>query len=442
MIMTSKKINYKFVIYAVFTIGILCMHFPMEYFNDDAGVISSIETMNLLEFFVSRFYSNGKILTDVFANLFYRLPMLVWKFFDTAVYLALAYLIVHTFTEDTWQDVLTVCLLIGLFPFWYMSTAGWVATTTNYLYPLFCLIIVCSFIKRIKIGRHIGVAEYILVGCAVVYATNQDQAAVILVGGLLLYLIYSIVFGADKRIIRCVTACFCFSLFSYGVMFMLPGHLNRMDSTAEMIRWLPEYENWSLFKKFYKGYTSTAANLFFNDVKLFDLFCFLLLLLSVRNEKYTNRIIGCIPFLSVLGIHLIGADRFVVYPPYTGGMPELPGFGSGWTGIAVLMLTVVVVFSVFYTVFSCTTDQNSKWMLLMLLFLACGSRLMMGLSATIYASHARTFTYFIYALIICNLIIFKELKKRDNSWLIGIGAVIAMLLSAGSPFYWQRIVMA
>lgn len=441
MLLANKQKNYKIMVYAIFTIGIFCMHIPMKYFNDDLTVLPSVETMSLFEFFVQRLYSNGKVLTDVFANFFYRFPIIVWKVFDTVVYLLIARIIAKTFTEDTWQDAVTVCLLIGLFPFWYLSTAGWVATSTNYLYPMLCLLAVASFVKRVSQGKRVRVFQCILAGCATVYATNQDQAAMILIGGLLLYLLYAVVVKADRKTIRCVSACLGFAVISYGVMFLLPGHINRMNSTTELNRWLPEYVEWSLPKKIYKGYTSTVANLFFHNVKLFDLFCLLVLLLSATNAKIANRIIGGVPFASVIGIHLLGGKNFVVYPSYAGGMPELAGVSSGWQGIAILLLTVFAVLCIFYTVFACTANRQNRWLLLLLLGLASGSRIMMGFSPTIYASHARTFTYFIYALILCNLIVFKEIKRKNHLWLVGVGAAVAMLLNVPSPFYWQYAVI-
>ena len=163
--------------------------------------------------------------------------------------------------------------------------------------------------------------------------------------------------------------------------------------------------------------------------------------MSATNAKLANRIIGGVPFASVIGIHLLGGKNFVVYPSYAGGMPELAGVSSGWQGIAILLLTVFAVLCIFYTVFTCTANRQNRWLLLLLLGLASGSRIMMGLSPTIYASHARTFTYFIYALILCNLIVFKEIKRKNHLWLVGVGAAVAMLLNVPSPFYWQYAVI-
>lgn len=442
MTLSSNEERIKRFLYLAFTVAVFCMHLPMQYFNDDLTVLPSIESKSLWDFFLLRFYSNGKIFTDVLANFFYRFPLIFWKLFDTAVYLLIALLIVKTFSDNTWQDVLTTCILISLFPFWYMSTAGWVATTTNYLYPMLCLLVVASCVKQLANGRLPSIPEYICAACCILYAANQDQAAMIMVGGLLLVLLYCAATKASRNILTRIGGLLGFTVVCYLILFMIPGHIYRMRSTAEMSVWLPEYADWSIFKKIYRAYTSTVATLFFHNVKLFDIFCFLLLLSSAQSQKAFQKIVASIPFFVVLISRLIGCKYFVVYPSYAGGMPELAGFEAGWPGIAIVLVTVCAVLSIFYTVFVCIPSQRSKWLILLFLILGAGSRLMMGFSATLYASHARTFTFFVYMLILSNLTLLKELRKENSPcYYIGIGTMIAAMLYIPSPLYYQQLII-
>lgn len=442
MVLRVNKNEKKYLIYILFSAAIFCMHLPMAYFNDDLSFLRSMESTGLPGYLLSRFYENGKILTDGLAGVFLQLPMMVWKVFDTVVYLLIAVLIVRNFTEGTWQDTLTVCLLLWLFPFWYLSTAGWIATTANYLYPVLGLLTVIDLLRGMQSGKRIRVWKYLLSGLAIVYAANQDQAAAILIGGLLLYLCYAVFTKADKKSIFRIAAVLLFSLASYLILFFLPGHINRMSDTAEMERWLPEYANWSLLTKLYHGYTSTVACLFFHDVKLFDLFCLLLFLLSVTTPGVIPKIAGGVPLGAILVIHLIGQDKFVIYPSYAGGMPELLPLSCGWKAAAVLLLTLLVIGCGVFTICKCVKDRGKKWLLLLLLVLSAGSREMMCLSATLYASHARTFTYLVYGLLLCDLIILNELRQRNKSiWYIGLGCDIGMLLHAASPLVLQDYIL-
>lgn len=442
MTLSDSNSRIKQIIYLTFTVIIFWMHLPMQYFNDDLFNLPNVQSSSLWDFFIDRLFYNGKIFTDVLANLFWRLPMMIWKVFDTLVYLLIAVLITRTFSHNTWQDALVTCILIGLFPFWYMSTAGWVATTTNYLYPTACLLVVCLLVKRLYHGQLLKVHEYILAAVSILYATNQDQAAVILIGGLLLVLLYCWATKVSKQILIRIAVLLGFAVISYLFMFLLPGHINRMQSTEEMEQWLPEYANWSVFKKVYRAYTSTVAVLMFYDVKLFDVFCILLFFVASHSGKIHQKLVGAVPFVVVLGSRLIGSERFVIIPSYTGGMPELAGLSAGWKGITVVLLTVCVVLCIFYTVFSCINCRQSKWQILLFLILGAGSRLMMGFSATLYASHARTFTYLLFSLILSSVILLKELRKEKPAYFyIGVGSMAASLLYIVSPLVLQESIL-
>ena len=74
--------------------------------------------------------------------------------------------------------------------------------------------------------------------------------------------------------------------------------------------------------------------------------------------------------------------------------------------------------------------MEHKLFLTLLLVLAAGTREMMGFTATIYASSYRTFTFFLYAVIICCLIILNELEEKiedKHLWYMGLGAIAALL---------------
>jgi len=74
--------------------------------------------------------------------------------------------------------------------------------------------------------------------------------------------------------------------------------------------------------------------------------------------------------------------------------------------------------------------MENKLLLTLLLVLSAGTREMMGFTATIYASSYRTFTFFLYALIVCCLILLNELEEDEEHkhlWYMGIGAIVSLL---------------
>lgn len=89
----------------------MLVHIPMTYVSDNRVVAPTVAEQSLLDCLKMHYYSNGRIVTDVVANAFYRMPMGIWKLFDVVVYLLTSILIVHLFTDKGWKDVLFTCIL-------------------------------------------------------------------------------------------------------------------------------------------------------------------------------------------------------------------------------------------------------------------------------------------------------------------------------------------
>ena len=83
--------------------------------SDDAVVAPTITSQTLWGNFIQRWTYNGRIFTDVLANIFYRIPIYVWKAFDVCIYALIALILSKIYTQNSWIDVLTVCVLILMF---------------------------------------------------------------------------------------------------------------------------------------------------------------------------------------------------------------------------------------------------------------------------------------------------------------------------------------
>ncbi len=407
----------KRLIYSAFAIIILVWHIDLGYISDDAVVAPTVSDNSLWERFCHLWSTNGRIFTDTFANLFYRLPMPIWKCFDTAVYLLIAFLLVEMFTKKTYKDVLAVCLLVLLFPFNYMESAGYIATSTNYLYPMACVLIVACTLYHIQKGQSISWVRWVVTIVSLLYATNHDQYAVVLIGGLFMFLLYNIKYKAPKKLIKYNTILLLVTSALYTFTCFLPGHIARTNSTAERDYWFPEYATWSFADKIYRGYTSTVANVIFYNVALFVVFTALLFFVALKSNKIINCIVGAIPLVITVAVRCtvvlsgLGQNRFIFFDVRTCGLPDLLSVQT--TALPVVLSILVVIF-IFVAIWLCVENFQRKCMLTMLLILAAGSREMMGFSATIFASSFRTFTFFLFSLIASSLILLRELYKEEN----------------------------
>lgn len=415
--MVVKKDNKLLLVYGLFFCFLFVIHALMEYVGDDAIVSTTIDQSSLAELFVNRFYENGRIFTDVLANAFYRMPMIIWKLFDTLVYLLILRLLVFLFGENTVEDTLIIGLLMMLYPFSYLSSAGYIATSTNYIYPILCLLLIMVPFRQRMLGYEISMKQHVVSVIAILYVSNHDQSAMVLVGGLLLALLLNKTLKLEKKNVRIIQFYLLLALVAYGVMFFMPGHLKRMQNTTEVGLWFPQYVDWSFGKKLYHGYSSTVANLLYGNVKLFQLFCLLLLSVALIKKAGWKIFVPMIPIAVMVFSEQIGDFYFVGYYPHTSGMPELVPLDGRLLHYIPLVFSIIAVIGVFASIWLLVYGEKRRWTLLCLLLLGAGSRGMMGLSPTIYESSYRTFSIFLYVLIISNVLLLREIKeevqKRD-----------------------------
>lgn len=423
----NRNILKKSVVYLIFSALVLFQHIPMTYVSDDVLNVQLTQTMTNGQFFWERFYSNGRIVTDVAAFMLCRIPIECWKVLNTGVFLLIAVVMAGLFTSGRWDEIAMTCMLILLYPIWYLASAGYIATSTNYLYPILCLLLVALDLKYTAQNNVQKPLWYVSSLLSIGYISNHDQSAMILIGGLGLFLLYGFCMGGFSReTMKKAMLYFVLAVVAFGVMWFLPGHRNRMSSTAEMERWFPDYIQWGFAEKVIHGYTATVSHILFERVKLYGLFVFLLFLLAMQGQSQTAKITSAAALLLLGCAWLYLGDGLVLYEYQT---PDFYPIGSFKWAVGMLV-SACILGSMICAV--CTTAKGfRKYCILGLLILGAGSREMMGFSATIYASSFRTFTGLLFALMGCCLILYEEQKKLNNkkmNYAVLIGTMLLLVI--------------
>lgn len=417
----------KFIIYLVYTL-ILYERHQVGYVSDDIYTVANVGSYSLYEYFIYLMFFNGRIATDLFANVWYRFDIVYWRIFDTSVYVLIAMLISRIFTKNNWRHVIVVCGLVLLFPFNYMSSAGYIATSANYIYPVAAILIVLRYVTYILEDKKVPLLMYPVTLLAILYATNHDQTALVLAVGFLFYAIYCKVIKAPKRLTRNAAGLCIISTVSYILYCMIPGHIARMSGTTlNELRWLPEYAEWTFLDKVYHGYATTVANLFYNDVDIFTVFAILLVIVSLRQKSPIKMFVGFVPFAGIVISNFMGKNQFISYPENCYGMTELM---LAKYFFVPFFLSILMLVCIFLAVWFNVEKMENKLFLTLLLVLAAGTREMMGFTPTIYASSYRTFTFFLFALIACCIILLNELEedeKYKDFWYVGLGSIVAFI---------------
>lgn len=345
----------------------------------------------------------------------YCIPFSIWKVIDTALYGFLLFLIWHLFTNRTLVMLSVSAVLVILYPINdYLSSAGYIATSTNYFYTIIGLLLgITPLVKSIRNERIHPIACFLsLLG--LFYAENQDQTAAVSIGLFFLANVYFFFRWKQKRdkedrnrVVLC-SSYLALTIVIYLFMFLTPGHLFRMSDDQEMLRWLPVYQYWPLWYKLYKGVSTTFATLFFLQPKNFQLFClFLTVYLFLYDRK---RVLpSIILILSMLVAGTLERNWFIRQLEYAPGTPDLQSIYTNPFGVIIS----IIIFSMLITCVLIIGKTNKELCIALLIanILGFGSRIMMGLSPTLYASSFRTFTPLLFCFIVCDVFLVEHIVE-------------------------------
>ena len=407
------------IVYFVFWALILFLHKNMTYISDDKWYIDNVAKDSISIISVMRktyIQGTGKFLTDTVGVLLIYMPLWIWKILDSCIYVAAAKMITYIIAgKDELVTVFVVCISLFLFPFNYLASAGYVMTSANYVYTIFGILL---SLVPIRMAFDKGRASVITIvfGCiGSLYASNQEQSAVAIGSmflGILLFLI--LCYGKQcwvKRgsVSKIVIMQFAVVLCGIAIMFFSPGHIIRSVTKTGQFA-VPGYSDWNFFNKMYHGYTATVANVIFQPLIVYTVLCVMLFIYELSKKDIRDVLITSIPlFFSVWG-WTKGYSKFIVIYDYAFGMPELRKFGDGALHLLVPLAVSVIVFGCLLVAIYRLFDNHFVSMFFSyLMIMACGTRLMMGLSPTLYGSSFRTFTYLLYFFIFMIILLIRRI---------------------------------
>ena len=399
-------------ILVLFFIVMFIWHFNMNITSDDlVNIQNKLPQMTFFEIFNHYFNVHGKIFTDVFGILLLKLPYILWKIFDSLIYVIIAFLITYIFSEVSSINLLVTCALLLTYPRSYLDSAGYIMTTSNYLYPF--LGILLAYIPLKYNGKHRTII-IILAILSAAYACNQDQYAMALIGSLMLYYIY-LTLNKDKNNIKhiCLTELIISIIFYIG-MFFIPGHLIRTFGTGHGRFSIPDYDNWTLWRKIYHGYSATAANIIYQRCNIYLIVIFIIFILAILSDSKLKKIIGTIPLIITILIKSIGYSKFLYYYDYCCGLPDLR-FASDIKGLITIAVSLIAIAALIAALILLINNNKMKWISIISVIIAWGSRIMMGFSATLYGSSFRTFSLMLYSFMILAFILINEVREKKNA---------------------------
>ena len=222
---------------------------------------------------------------------------LLWKILDIVIFTSLPVLLCGLLGV-TGRGRWFVTGLVLLYPFADMASAGWIATTTNYLWPLWGVLVIGMVLKQLRCGRKVPVWEAAAAFLACAYAGSQEQAAVLL---LLLLGMEVLHYISEKRMKQPLLYALCgIDIISLIYIFSCPG--NAIRSAQEMAGRMPEFADFTFAEKLYMG-LANVERIFIAELD--PVYCVvaavLMLLVYRKTGDYRKTLLAGIPALLLFG---------------------------------------------------------------------------------------------------------------------------------------------
>jgi hypothetical protein len=421
-----------FVSYAVF------IHSLLEpNFGDDIYFGSVLKDSSIWSWLSSRYNGlSSRVIIEFLLVELLRLPTLFWIIMDIAVFTLVLYLLCYFFVgingnDKKQRDVLIMASLLMSYPFVHMSSAGWVATTLNYLWPFTAGLISFIPIKKYLDGRKCGIFEFPLYILLIIFASNVQQMAYVLVMVFLGFIIYFLIIRKKVKWFLLIELAFS----AAGLLFHIISPANANRTFREICKHYPDYLMNDFLRKLELGITSSALHYITVPNVLFFALCLSVFIIILK--KYNSilfRATAAVPLIADISYTLYYIYRFLFksemfdYSNPIGITPENFSSVSAYLSLFVFMAVIVCLVVSIYLIF-----QNTAKTLLILFILVVGysSRMLLAFSPTIYASGTRTYFYLYISMVICIFFCIKEmLSLFGQKGKKGVYLVTVILTSA------------
>lgn len=443
---TKTKITLlhnEFAPFVLLAVGGLLLHvFLILNWGDDAFFRDSLQPDNvtLLSFLVERYFKwSSRLIIEAIMIGITQIPI-IWWFLDTAILVLAAYCLSLLLPRmDRKANYLLVCLVF-IYPFIDMRTAGWIATTMNYIWPLSFGLYAMVSIKKLLAGESLKIYQYVLSVLALLYAANHEQMGTLLAGFFVLFCIYQ--FSTQHKIHWFLLLEAVLSIAS--VLFILTAPGNEIRTLWTLETQFPGYALLSFFDKLEIGFSSTLFGLVMKPNLSFLLFALLLFLgAKATKQRRLFLIIAALPLLFSLVFGLLGPVIGKLLPfvgTIRGAMTETgtnPSFSKPMSLVPDLLLFVVCL-SVIVSMFRIIVVKKDAWFLLIVLGAGFASRMLMAFTPSVWFSEERTFIFFYFALIYCSVRLYQVVRASGT---IGEERVIISTATVFAIFSWFFSIM-
>lgn len=414
----NDRNNRKKLLYCIFFVAAqILLYLAIKIYRGD-DVNSYIKVWNnygsLSNFLISRYQRwSSRIVIDALTVYFVQ-NVFLWKVTSIAVSGILAYSLYELSDKESLFGVFAIILL---YPLKDMSSAGWIATMLNYYWPLsfgfYSLVVIHKLVRE----REICWGEILLSFGALLIGISSEQYCAVHLALLVIYTAYAICN-------RCINKSFWIIIGHYfitaaNLLFIVTCPGNYVRKASEVRSWMRNYYEKTLMDQLIDGFETTFSVLLSSNNIIFLIFAAMVFIcVWKKREEFLYRLIAGIPLTGIIIISFRNIDANGFFSSIASRITSNTGVtATNWHLIGnylplVLYVTVAVcIVASFFILF----DELGKCLECAFLFIvAIVSRVIMGVSPTLFASGNRTFM-FCYGLIMLMMLRIYAYEKEGFS---------------------------
>ncbi len=449
--LSVKKFFMEYYPFILFFVLMLLMHLVMGVNGDDIRYAKVLSNQTLVDYIGYRYYNwSSRLVIESILIVLARQNMILWEILDCILYtLAVYFSIKFVNLKNSKHIAFLGVLLFLMCPFHEMASAGWMATTLNYLWCYALGIISLIPVIKFLYGKKTNTLVYVISILALIYAINQEQSCALIFGFNFLVLLNCIVKKEklDKYNIFVVLVSFASLIF----ILTCPG--NSVRFAAECSYWYPQFANYGILEKIYLGIIPTFS-LLLEEKIIFSLFYLILTLFTIT--KVENKYVKYVLYLNAFFIlFLVGFKTLLdISTLGTALNSNLISHVSGPIGSIVNLIpplkdalvvmryetisqinVLTILIALYLLLSSCLMLVKSFGNFNALIIFLAGfmSKFITAFSPTVFASGPRTMMFFYFILIMLILMLIVELFHENkinakwDKWMTGSFIVLAGL---------------
>lgn len=413
----KKYKNYLFLLPFIFLFLILLnWHHSIGLSIDDLFFYTIPQETNIMSFVIERYdIWSSRILIEYILCHILQSPLILWWYLDSLIFTFIAILTYKLINGENklFYSILS-CILCLSFIFsshYALGSAGFITTTINYTWPLFSGLLAIYILKNHTakdINKTKRILAYIISVLCLMFAVNNEQLAVILLGLFVLYYLLNYKTKINKK-------CYLIGITSViGIIntVICPGIHKRYILE---LRWFPDYLQLNILNKLNIGF----SHIINRCVTWCDLTTLILLgiiaicvYLLTKNKKQT--ITSLIPFIIASGFWILTlTDNLTLIQIMNANIVRY-----GYVPISIkrmiLSLTIYAIFIIafLYSLYSIYKNQKSVlWPIYSIMFVGFASTIMFGFTPST-PSMERIYIFFYYGNMLAILIFIKQIIEK------------------------------